>query len=286
MRQDLIMGIASSYTWRELQPFVVSLRRTGYDGRVLLLRGYGPRDPVDPHNRWFGADDETPLIPKLKQYGVEVHDMGEFMLHPILIRFPVMAEIIKSSLEDIRWVMCVDTKDIVFQSNPIPWVEEHIGGNDIVVAGENQTYSESGGNKKNAIEAYGEHAFAELAGDEVMNGGMIAGRPEPVGNLLGFIHEKNQEDLRLLPGRPAPGYQEMLPDQTALNILVRKPPFVGRTLLTGAKDGFVFEWGHCPVAEYRNGRIYPKGSGTPYVVFHQYNYNNEWTNAIRREFHE
>lgn len=283
MTTDLVIGIASSYTWYEIRPFVVSLRRSGYQGRAVLIRGFGPCDPVDPNDKMHRRDDEVPLVPKLEQYGIEVLDIGEFDKHPILIRFPVIAKFIDDNPDEFRYVLAVDTKDIVFQSDPTVWLANRLGDKRIAVASEIHTYESNGGNNRNIREAFGDAAYHEMKNEEVMNAGVISGWPRDVRDLLLQTYDLAHEDNRLKVGAVV-GYQQMIADQTAMNIILRRPEWKSRTLFAGPQDGFVFEYSHVPASVYRDQTIYPKRSEVPYAMFHQYVYNNNWWNDVKSRY--
>lgn len=308
---DLITGIASGYTWQDLEPFVVSLRRSGYTGRCILILGDGPKEKVD----FVDHSVQFDLRRKLEGHGIEVHEAGQFEEHPILARFPLMAMLIEKCAP--RFVLCVDTKDIVFQSNPSTWLEENLPADryDLAVASEGTLYRESEGNKRNILAAYGEHAFNMMAEEEVMNAGVIGGRPEQVKALLLAIHELSLKDKRLATFNPT--YKDMIADQTAMNMLLRVLPHMNKVFLASPLAGFVSEyqhlhcgptpdgrlelphdlaeavrtglrrdWPHMDYSVYRNGMMYPGGSEKPFALLHQYFNNRELWRAVRERYRE
>lgn len=288
MITDLIVGIASSYTWQEIYPFVVSLRRSGYQGRCALIIGNGPSEPHKMSR--YGPNLEDPraegvsLLSKLDQYGIQVIDIGNFEEHPIIARFPIMAASIWASTAEARHVFCVDVKDVVFQKNPATWLHENLGGQRIAVQSEEVSYRDSPGNSKNALEAFGPETLAGLVGasvPDVLNAGVIAGHPATVAGLLMAIYDMTKRDRR--PG--VLGYQEMLSDQTAMNVLLRREDYAVVTSVFGASAGFVFEAGLRPKSEFRDGVMYAP-NGEPYVIVHQYFCEYKFIADLRRRYRE
>lgn len=232
--KDLIIGMASGYNVQTLKPFLISLCKSGYEGKLILLD-----PPVMEH-------------------------------HPIVERFRIMP---KEITDDYRYVLAIDTKDVVFQSDPMEWIDIHIGGKDIIVQSEEVLYKHSEGNKKNMMDAFGlDWSTSELP---VINGGVIAGRPGPIRSLLRSIF-----DICLMDKRENATYDTMLPDQSALNQIVYSPSRED-ILIANSSDGFSYINSHAPIATFSNGVIYPKGSSTPYAIFHQYVWNNYWRPIVK-----
>jgi hypothetical protein len=323
---DLITGMASGYTWQTLQPFVLSLRRSGYTGRCVLIFGEGRKEEVG-HAPGYepgayaakgyvhpvdAAGDKEALYSKLLEYGVEAHDIGTFDEHPIMARFPVIADLIDSI--GPRYVLSVDTKDIVFQYDPTFWLEQYLGNKEVCVVSEGSTYQQSLGNAKNIRVAFGEDMYESMKDEMVLNAGVIAGLPETVSKLHRDVHELALTDLRLKEVQP--GYKEMVADQTAMNILLRRDRYRDKTLFATQHDGFVAEYHHLhyswagderkfeidlmenvnsgqrpdlPLDEYnyyRDGIIYPGGSEVPFAIFHQYMVNGYWWVDIKEKYKE
>jgi hypothetical protein len=187
VKNDLIIGMASGYTWQDLQPFVLSLEQSGYTGRCVLIFGEGHKDdggyapgynpgayiarhyihPVDIDK------DKKALYAKLAEHGVEAHDIGTFEGHPIMSRHPSIADVIDAI--NPRYVLSTDTKDIVFQLDPTTWLEQHLGDKQICVVSEGITYAQNPGNAENCRAAYGEEIAESLKDEFVVNCGVLSG---------------------------------------------------------------------------------------------------------------
>src|SRR5579859_2268872 len=139
MQTDLIIGMASGYTWADLEPFAVSLRRSGYQGRCILITGYGPSDGVNHHGEV--SIEYRNLTAWLSKFGIETYNPGIFIEHPSIIRGWFAAQVIDKFFVP-RFVLCVDTKDVVFQTNPISRLEKNFSHKQIVVVSEMQKYGD------------------------------------------------------------------------------------------------------------------------------------------------
>lgn len=278
---DLIIGMASSYGWEDLEPFAVSLSRSGFKGECVLIIGEGPKDEVPRYGPLPKAREDRTLEQMLGKYGIKVWDVGKFEEHPSIARAYFISTYLCA--HTYRYVLCVDTKDLVFQKNPMIWMEENLRDKELVVVSEMQRYGqgEMVGNNKNMIEAFGEEEYQKLKGQEIVNGGVFGGKTDMVKLICYFINQMSLQDKR----GPV-GYAQMLPDQSALNILIREPEFKDKVLITWPHEGFVF--GH-PLRRYStfkdDGKMYPIESTEPFYIFHQYFDSEIWWKAVRSLYH-
>jgi hypothetical protein len=323
---DLIVGMAAGYTWQTLQPFVLSLSRSGYKGRCVLILGDGRKEetgdcpgyaPTDGAQKGYihpvdATGDRIALCYKLLDYGVEPCDIGSFTEHPIMARFPIIADIIDRS-GSLRYVLSVDTKDVIFQYDPTTWLEQHLGDKQVCVVSEGTTYQQSLGNANNCRAAFGDDKYELMKDNMVLNAGVIAGVPSIVSRLHRDIYALTATDKR--GGQP--GYSEMVADQTAMNILLRLDDrYRDTTFFATHRDGFVAEFCHLhyswvngkrkferhlveqvengqrpdlPLDEYnfhRDEAIYPGGSTKPFAINHQYTNNGDWWVELKEKYQE
>lgn len=214
--KDLIIGMASGYTDEQLKPFVNSLKRTGYDGDLVLIR------------------------------------QNPYAIHPILSRFDLIPRYITMH----RWVIAIDTSDVVFQSNPTGWLEQNAKSHELVVVSEGVTFENSEGNRKNMQEAFPQY-WEMMKDREVFNAGVIAGKARAVVDMCERIYKLCLQDARI---NAAPikklEWHEMISDQSALNILLDEFPCV---LRANADSRFVHNYCH-------------PGNGENAAILHQYLY--------------
>ena len=240
---DLIVGMADNYVWSDLAPFVVSLRRSGYTGRIALINAR------IPHEKAF-------------EYKVEVCE-SELTEHCIVARFEIIPKIM-AMYNDLGWCILADTKDIVFQSNPIEWLDRNTS-KEIIVAEELNVYRSCWGARNCAQQAFGEDVYQSIKDCIVLNAGFIAGKPESISRLFAEIHKMCQTDRR---GSNVT-YEQQLSDQTAMNIILRQSEWRGTVEMVMPGDRSFISEGNFPV-DVRDGRVYPSGSSTPWMACHQY----------------
>jgi hypothetical protein len=275
--------MAANYDWAVLEPFIVSLRRSGYMGDCVLI---------------FAEDPSPGFAAKLNQYRVEplVRDLqGE---HPILARFRIIPEFLFQEAyseyapaigtRDTGYVLAVDTRDVVFQSNPFKWIEEKgIGEETVLVVSEGTRFSNNDGNKRNLIEAFGPDKYGNMKDHWVCNAGVIGGDPISIHDLFLQIYALCQEDLRRQNREPI----DMLPDQTALNLLIRLDACWNlKTKICTVRDEFVFGNHHYPlefpIPSLRDGLLYLDDSITPVPIFHQYDQNQVFRDTVLTRWKE
>jgi hypothetical protein len=106
--RDLVMGLATNYTTRELGPFVRSLRATGYDGDIVLWT--------------LDVDPATAAFLRANRVMRENFWEGQFLpMAPILSRFFCYYRFLHALDREgrpYRRVFLSDVRDVVFQANP------------------------------------------------------------------------------------------------------------------------------------------------------------------------
>jgi hypothetical protein len=109
-QRDLVMGLAIGYGEKELAPFVVTLRESGFDGEVVLLTHGG-----DPSLAAF-----------LRRYQVRMVPFVSVSMMPMSMNSARMFRYLDWLLESFyngehpgyRQVLLCDVRDVVFQGNP------------------------------------------------------------------------------------------------------------------------------------------------------------------------
>jgi hypothetical protein len=106
--RNLVMGLATNYTTRELGAFVRSLRATGYDGDVVLWT--------------LDVDPATEAFLRANRIRQESFWEGQFLpMTPILARFFCYYHFLRALDRDgrpYRRVFLTDVRDVVFQADP------------------------------------------------------------------------------------------------------------------------------------------------------------------------
>jgi len=114
--RDAVLGLAMRYSVEQIAPFVKSLRRTGFDGDVILLVSEVGDDVIR-----FLADWGVTAEP------FETYNPAGFYL--ALVRFFKYYEILMRGIYQKRArydrVLLTDVRDVYFQARPFPETLEH-----------------------------------------------------------------------------------------------------------------------------------------------------------------
>src|SRR5258708_37197086 len=155
--KDLVVGAIANYRWQTIEPWVVSLERSGYMGQKaaivhnvapdvidqLVARGFYVKN-VAHHSRFFTVDRFFSLWQLLSETGA-------------------------------RYVISTDTRDVVFQTNPSIWLEEHLPPFRLNVGSECLAYKDEPWNNQNMWMTYEAEVYAWMREKTVYNAGTIAG---------------------------------------------------------------------------------------------------------------
>lgn len=220
MNPDLVIGFAANYSWAHIEPYAVSLVRSGFAGKkVLFVQGLTEEAMTNLRQLGFellpipsvNYSDPTMVLNNFFAY------VGRFLLiHQYLFDNP-----------DYRFVICADTRDVVFQHDPVKWIEAHIGDKKLVAAPEYILHQDQEGNT-----AWVNQGFLEIAQwmmpKMVYCSGIVAGRADYVSDLALAIY---------MTGRHLSGKIWGV-DQPAYNMTMHQKPYADVTLVPKMIDQF------------------------------------------------
>jgi hypothetical protein len=118
--QDLILGIVEHYDFHEIRPFLISLRKTGFNGHVCLFAGPGISRGTIRKIRQFDVElvpyggafpfvaDPHADTPKSLPEPIYIFNYRHFLYYDYLLRHG----------GKFRNVLLVDVRDVVFQQDP------------------------------------------------------------------------------------------------------------------------------------------------------------------------
>src|ERR1700688_5027873 len=136
---DLILAVMKHVNVWDVDCFILSLRRTGYAGRVVF----------------FVEDMTSPAETYLRNHGVELIPFTTpakaLSTHFQTSRYAPAAKYLQEHPLEFRYVMWSDVWDVVFQANPMEYVERHIGEHRLLIAKEGRLISAGNGNGINEI---------------------------------------------------------------------------------------------------------------------------------------
>ena len=296
MGKDLIIGSASGYTWDNLKYWVNSIRKSKFEGDVVLI----------------GTDMTKATIDKLTAEGIKLELYGKVTeeggieshrgMAPHVERFFYIWNYLNNNRNYDR-VITTDTRDVVFQSDPSKWLQDNLVFHDLVVSSEGLRYKNEPWGNTNLYQAFGPFFHNKLKEEYIYNVGVIAGNAPFVETVLLFI-------FQLSLGRPIP-----IVDQAVYNFIISTPLFEADIWKTTNEDGWAVQLGTTsdavkagsgdigqlckdnatefarynmnfedvqPIIEL-DGTV-KTSKGIPYVVVHQYDRIPELKESIMKKF--
>lgn len=271
---DLTMSVAKSSRlcelgWGMFVPYVKSLEMAGFKGTKLM----------------FVSGVSIEILQRLIDAGFKVVDFapgsGTFGFERIK---PIVAFLNEHS-QEYRNVVWTDWPDVVFQSDPSIWLENHLVGGYKLVGCTDSVTIENGGGTDEWVKRVSPEVFERIKRCDVCCCGTLAGESQALRDLLHNMHRMLSTDMSLI-------------DQGVLNFLLRISPFKEITLFPKLEDGFVgglvqFLGGRTnvwtnphPRLDEETGLVYPFGKDTPFVLLHQHNRNVAWWRCISSRYTE
>lgn len=171
-----LIAAAGGYKVEDLKPWVNSLRKTSFDGDVIVIV--------------YDAVDETvPQYLKSENIGVILGSVGGD-LNIATQRFIDFAGILNGEHgKNYDIVVTTDIRDVVFQRDPGLWVRENIGDNDIIASGEGIKYKHEDWNGDMLQRHFGNKVFDIMKNHETLCSGIIAGKKDMMIKLFSITAE-------------------------------------------------------------------------------------------------
>lgn len=263
---SLVAGLALGYDWYAIEPWLTSLRRTGYSGSVGIF--------LDPASPAFYPTEE-----KLANRGVLVFEAtpvpAGWQTEPHVNKHRMLAEV----LEVINYDRAVltDLRDLVFQTNPVQWLDRYLK-REIVVSSENIRYKDEPWNYQNIGLTFGDVVRQRMAEEEVFNSGILAGEAKPLAEFCRAIFQRCRTSAHGVP------------DQATLNVLLREDLWKGRVQRASMRSGFCLNagpgtlkyWSGVERPIIRDGLVQMLGD-EPFCMVHQYDTLFPMLRGIYRE---
>lgn len=227
MSKDLIIGGASNYGWNELKYWVNSITRSGFKGDIVLVATNITKETIDK------------LLEKnvkISAYGKQDSD-GNFTAHstgaPHVERFFYIWNFLKEHGDDYDYVITTDTRDVVFQSDPISWIDDVVVNSyeRLIASSEGLKYEDEPWGNNNLREAFGPFFHNIYKKELIYNVGTIAGEMEYVRDLLLMI-------FQVSINRPIP-----IVDQAVYNVLLQQKPLKEYVKFSSNEDAWAIQLG-------------------------------------------
>ena len=277
--KDLIIGGATNYDWSILKYWVNSINKSGFEGdKVLIL---------------MNCDKDT--VKKVNDAGFQVvgfqQDAEGNLVYPSTGRPPHVERFLHIynflHQKDYRYVITTDVKDVIFQKNPVDFIEKFLPSNkNLIFASESMKYKDEPWGNQNLLETFGHMIYDRFKNNEIYNVGVLAGRGYAMRDLILNIFVATQ-------GKPIP-----ICDQSTFNFLISMSPYKETSVYLKSEDGWAAQLGTTgdpsKIDNFRPHLLEPepimdKGTITtsakePFTIVHQYDRVPYWRHVIEAKY--
>lgn len=276
---DIVIGAASGYGFEQIKYWLNSLECSGFAGKRIVLTGNAESTLVEELRR---RHCEVVTAEALTGSRPEPFVDEEMSVERFFLIWKYLSTLRDS---DVRFVIAVDMRDAVFQTNPSDWLERNLGSKRLVVASEGLRCEHEPWNHRTMLAAFGPKVLEYMRDRRVWNSGTIAGEMA----LL--------RDLTLNLYLCTPRHMTYA-DQASLNVLLSLEPYRSVTLFDRGDLGWACE-AATMVASARGADLSYKflgdeplfdgdrahtARGTPYCIVHQYDRIPAWKACFERKF--
>ncbi|NDB61504.1 hypothetical protein EB001_24145 [bacterium] len=168
-------------------------------------------------------------------YGQRTEDGGiaktENNIPPHVERFIFIWDFLRKHRDTYRFVTVTDTRDVIFQKDPVKFLENKLFSHSMICSSEGLAYKDEPWGNKNLLDTFGPMVYDEFKDNLIYNVGTIAGFYEEVRDLLLQIFFQSVN-------RPIP-----IVDQAVFNFLINQHPYHGEVLFTNNSTGWAVQLG-------------------------------------------
>jgi glycosyltransferase involved in cell wall biosynthesis len=279
--KDLIIGCFTGHDWSSVQYWANSIDLCGFAGdRAVMV-----------------YDTDSATIDRLNTLGFAVHSFDPKEIstgfaydfeweHNYAPRFQIYYEYLSNlrNIDDYRYVVATDVRDVVFQTDPSAWLAEHLSDKKICASRESLGYQNEPWDDESMRNAY-PRLYYRMAPRPIWNCGVQAGEIRLMRDFW------LQLSMACAAGLEAA-------DRAAYNILLSLLPWSEITLFAVSEAGWACQAGtrarparierfrpHLLEAEpLWDGTFACTSAGRPHVILHQYNRVPEWCTSVHRRY--
>lgn len=236
--KDLILAAASNYTYDHVKYWINSIKRSGFEGDIGMVC---TNMRVDEMSKI--AEKGVNIMVYGKPDAANIGWWNDSKLAPHVERFFYLWNYLNNG-EKYRYVVTTDVRDVVFQSNPIEFMEQELGTYGLIAAAEGLKYEDEPWGNGNLELAFGPFFHNKLKSKMIYNVGVIAGRHQDVEDMLLMIYQMSIN-------RP---YEVV--DQAVYNFLLNVSTFGNRVSFQDNDSGWACNLGTTiPAIESGHGDI-------------------------------
>jgi hypothetical protein len=276
--KDLIIGCSTNYNWDKIKYWVNSINKSGFEGDKVLI--------------FMSVDKDT--LQKVNEAGFQaivLSQPDEFGNFKYESRLPVHVERffhIYNFLREnrYRYVITTDVKDVIFQKNPIEYIEENLGDKKLMFASESLLYKDEPWGNQNLLETFGAYFHSIFKNNLIFNVGVLAGRGDDMRDLACMI-------FNMSINRPIP-----IVDQSTFNFMISMAPYLYTSLYLKSEDAWACQLGTTadqskieqfrplleePSPRFESGKVLTS-VGKEFTIVHQYDRVSDWKSIIEKEY--
>ena len=285
---DAVIGVVKGYGWPELRNYAVSLAKCGFAGeKILFVDGVSEEAIANLTRLGFNLVPYTnPESIRSKKCGSQEDALawgffGRWRFRPVIDYLRATIPFTKTPrIGGFRYIVWCDVRDVLFQTDPSVWLEEHLGHN-LVGAAEGYLI---GNQQHNAYWAQrtSPEDYEWLCHEEVLCSGTFAGKASTMLEVFEhmFALHKSVKDPTAF-------------DQGLWNLTARTTPFVEYLHIPKMSEGFCATgWPSknlVPGMKYATDVsplygedfvVYTPDGVTPFSIVHQFDREPEWAAKI------
>lgn len=266
---DLLFGAVDNYTVDQMIPWMRSAREAGYKGEIVLLVYRGDLDTIIPAVREY---DVSLIHSDMDGRGnsIDHNARGRDTQSHQMRFFHLWQYLCAREIDELRYVMTTDVRDVIFQRNPVEWLEENVRlMNQFVAPSEGIQYRHETWGQVNMLQGFGPYVSHVADDYTICNVGTIAGMAPAMRDLSLLLYTMGEN--RYIPN-----------DQSAFNLLVNSSLFsvvraemksawaaqLGTTLDPEKTERFKPHWVEPPPI-VEDGKVYTNAGELFYLV-HQW----------------
>jgi len=269
MKKDLIIGCYTGYDWNKIKFWVNSIEKSGFTGDKAMIVYNSDYDTVQK------LIDRNFIIYAFNKDDVFSRVYYDRMKnHVVVQRFIDLYNAYSAmNMNQYRFVITTDVKDVIFQQNPSEWLDNYCGiyNGDIFASSESIHYKNEPWGNDNLWNSFLE-AYDVMKDNIIYNCGIQAGIPNVMKDLWLNIYLLSKNN------------QIHNSDQAAYNLLLNSEPYKNITSFINGEDSWAAQLGTTmdpqKINDYRphlldkepiisNGLVCT-ANGEPYYIVHQY----------------
>lgn len=284
MKKDLIIGCFTNYDWDKIRFWVNSIDKSGFEGDKAMI----------VYNSDFHTVQKL-IDQRFMIYAFNRDDANQRFFFPdqfvvVVQRFLDLYRFMNGiKIEDYRYVIHTDVKDVVFQRNPSDYLTELMGDHKILASCESLRYRDEPWGNENMMHSY-PMVYDSIKDKPIWNCGVQAGDPAIMKDLWLslYLHSVSSQALTKVYN----------PDQAAYNILLNTELYRNVTRFTMSEDGWACQAGTTmdptKIDGFKKNLLEPQPiwkdglacttSGKVHAVLHQYDRIPEWKSIVERTY--